>query len=863
MAKDPVCGMEVDESKAKFSLKKGNQQYYFCSKPCMDKFSRPAADNDKPQKDISGSDKAEIQIEGMHCASCALSIEKALSKINGVGKANVNFASAKAFVWYDSKKTSRKDFNNAIKKLGYKPVVFHATNRVFIVNGMESMHCANIVEKAIKSVSGVRSVNINLALRKASVDVNEGVSSNDIIKAIRNSGYESEEIGEGEKLSEMEKEARIREISSYRASFLVSMSLGIPLAYLAMGPAIGLPLPPLSVSTIAVIEFIFASIVIAFSYKFYINGVRALINLSPNMDSLVAIGTGAAYFYSIYGLFMILSGESSLHGLYFEVAALLLAFILLGKWLESVAKGRTSEAIKKLLGLSAKEANVIRDGKEIKIPISQVVVGDIVIVKPGEKIPVDGVVLDGNSSVDESMVTGESIPVEKSKGSRVIGATINKSGTFKFRAEKVGKDTLLAQIIHLVEEAQGSKAPIQDLVDKISYYFVPAVMLIALISFIVWLSLGEGFSFALKMGIAVLIIACPCAMGLATPTAVMVGTGLGAQHGILFKSASSLQRVGEANVFVFDKTGTLTIGKPEITDIVALGDEAREKVLLYAAIAEKRSEHPLAEAILKGARDVGIDVPDPSKFSAVSGKGVMVTHGTKDILIGTRKLFDEDKIDWKKLSQAMEKAESEGKTAILIAVNKKAIGMIAVMDRLKPDAIEAIAELKRLGKKTIMITGDNKLTANAIAKEAGIDDVMAEVLPQHKEAKIVELQSKGNVVSMIGDGINDAPALAKSDVGIAIGSGTDVAIESGEIVLVKNNIKDVVNAVKLSKYAMKKIKQNLFWAFFYNTVGIPVAAGVLFPLTGWTLNPVIAGAAMAFSSVSVVSNSLLMKRFKL
>ena len=865
MAKYPICGMTVDEKKAKFTLIKDRKKYYFCSKHCLEKFSGKQIELEK--KEVKGT-KTDIGIEGMHCASCANSIEKGLSKIKGVNSASVNFASSKAYVSYDSSLTNPKQFEDTIKKLGYKPIPTPSKNLVFIVKGMDSTHCQGIVEKAIKLVNGVKDVNINLELMKATVDSDTAMNPNDIIKAIKNAGYEAKIVtgGSEEEYRDKEKEARQREMSSYRLKFWVSLFLSLPLAYLAMGDMIGLPHPPMepliNEIIMSVVELVLASIVIAFSYSFYVNGIRALvINLNPNMDSLVAIGTGSAYLYSVYIVIMVFAGKASMHQLYFEVAALLLTFILLGKWLESIAKGKTSEAVKKLLQLSAKNATVIRNNKEMKIPISEVVVGDVIIVKPGEKIPVDGTVIDGSSSIDESMVTGESIPVEKLKGSKVIGSTINKNGTFKFMAEKVGKDTLLAQIVHLVEEAQGSKAPIQEIVDKVSFYFVPTVMIIALLTFGIWLLVGKGFVFALTMSISVLIIACPCAMGLATPTAVMVGTGLGAQNGILFKSAAALQKVREAQIIVFDKTGTLTYGRPEVTDIVAK-DVSKDEVLRYAAIAEKRSEHPLADAILNYAKLKKIKVPEPAKFQSISGKGIVVKENKKEIIIGTRKLMDERKVNWKPLSKDLDRLESEGKTAILVAVQNKGIGVIAIMDQMKPDAAAAIYKLKKMGKIPIMITGDNKITANAIAKKVGIERVIAEVLPQEKEAKIAEIQARGKNVAMVGDGINDAPALAKANVGIALGSGTDIAIETGEVIIVKNNVMDVVRAIKLSKYSIYKIKQNLFWAFFYNAIGIPVAAGILYPLTGWTLNPVIAGAAMAFSSVSVVSNSLLMKRFK-
>ena len=528
---------------------------------------------------------------------------------------------------------------------------------------------------------------------------------------------------------------------------------------------------------------------------------------------------------------------------------------------EAKAKGKTSEAIKKLMGLSAKTAIVVRDGEELEIPVEEVVVGDVVVVKPGQKIPVDGDIIDGYSSVDESMITGESIPVEKSKGDKVIGATINKTGSFKFKATKVGADTALAQIIKMVEDAQGSKAPIQKLADIISAYFVPTVVSIAIISSAVWYFVG-GFTFALTIFVAVLIIACPCALGLATPTAIMVGTGKGAEAGILFKNAESLQMAQKINTIVFDKTGTLTKGEPQVTDVVTISDYSEEDILLFAAVAEKNSEHPLGEAIVAYAKEKKIKIDEPNKFNSVTGKGIEVEYNGLVIEFGNRKLMEEKKIDFKSAQEKLKQLEGEGKTAMLIAINQKLSGIVAVADTLKEYSAKAIETLNEHGIETIMITGDNKRTAEAIAKQVGIKRVLAEVLPQDKASSVKQLQQEGKKVAMVGDGINDAPALTQADIGIAIGSGTDVAIESGDIVLIKEDLRDVVVAMDLSKYTMRKIKQNLFWAFFYNTLGIPLAAGALYPLTGFLLSPIIAGAAMAFSSVSVVSNSLLMKRWK-
>ncbi|MBT3581807.1 copper-translocating P-type ATPase, partial [bacterium] len=570
-----------------------------------------------------------------------------------------------------------------------------------------------------------------------------------------------------------------------------------------------------------------------------------------NMDTLVSLGVGAAYLYSIF----------SPQNLYYETAAFLITFILLGKYLEALAKGKTSEAIKELLGLQPKTAIVIRNEQEQEISIAEMLVGDLVLVKPGQKIPVDGTITDGYSSVDEAMITGESIPIEKTVGSQVIGATINKTGSFTFKATKVGKDTVLSQIIKFVEDAQGSKAPIQKLADKISAYFVPTVLLIGILAFIFWLWTGQSFIFALTIMITVFIIACPCALGLATPTAVMVGTGMGAQNGILIKNAEALQIAHSIDTVVFDKTGTLTKGKPELTNIVSY-EESEEVVLGLAASIEKNSEHPLADAIVRGAQKQRLDPKPVQNFQALPGKGVTAKIEKHLVLLGNRKLMAENKIDITKAEADLEKLENEGKTVMLLVAAKRLFGLIAVADTLKENAQETVTSLQKTKKKVVMITGDNMRTAKAIAKQLGITQVLAEVLPQDKAREVKKLQENKHKVAMVGDGINDAPALIQADLGIALGSGTDIAIEAGDMVLIKDDPRDVVKAMHLSGYAMKKIKQNLFWAFFYNSLGIPIAAGILYPFTGFLLNPMIAGAAMAFSSVSVVSNSLLMKRYK-
>ncbi len=651
------------------------------------------------------------------------------------------------------------------------------------------------------------------------------------------------------------------EVSYWRKRLIVAALFGIPLLYLAMGEWFGLPVPAMSFVLMAAVQFVLATPIMIVSWPFMQSGIPALFRRVPNMDTLVAIGTLTAYAYSIaVGVFAFLGQR--IGDLYFEIAGVLLLFIILGKYLEAVTKGRTGAAIKKLLGLQAKTALVIRKKKEVEIPLEEVVVGDVIIVKPGQKIPVDGIILEGRSSIDESAISGESIPVAKQKGDAVIGATINKAGSFTFKATKVGKDTVLASIIKLVEEAQASKAPIQRLADVVSYYFVPAVIAISIISFAVWSLLGYDPAFSLTAFIAVLIIACPCALGLATPTAIMMGTGLGAQHGILFKSAQALQEARELHTIVFDKTGTLTKGEPAVTDIHPVGKNTASKVLQLAAIVEKRSEHPLAEAIVEAAKAKKLKLPASTKFKAITGKGVEASYAGKQIVMGNQALMDSKKIDITPARTEAQSFEEEGKTAMFVAYHKKLVGVIAVADTLKEQSQEAVALLQKMGLQVILMTGDNVRVGEAIGRKVGIDTVLAQVLPGQKAERIKQLQAAGKKVAMVGDGINDAPALTQANVGIAIGSGTDVAIESGDIVLIKDDLRDVVTAMDLSRYTISKIKQNLFWAFIYNSIGIPIAAGVLFPWTGWLLNPIIAGAAMAFSSVSVVTNSLLMRGYR-
>ena len=807
-----------------------------------------------------------IGITGMHCASCVSTIEKALSKLSGVSEANVNFAAETVMVRFDPAAVSHQDLEKTIKDAGYTPYVREeraAGHLDLKVIGMDNPHCLGTVQGALNSLEGITSKELFINER-ARIDFDPSViSREEIFQTIRDAGYTP--LEETEETLDKEKEAREREIKTLKFKFVFSALMGIPLGLLTMGPMVGLPMPNISARWESLLQFFLATPILLVNYQFYTRGILAVMRTKmATMDTLVALGTGAAWIYSTAVLGAIWTGKPgySAHNLYYEVAGLLIVFILMGKWLEAIAKGKTSEAIKSLMGLQAKTALVVRDGREMEIPVDEVRTGDEVLVKPGQKIPVDGIIVDGYSAVDESMLTGESIPVEKTTGDQVVGATINKTGSFRFKATKVGKDTALAQIIKLVEEAQGSKAPIQALADLISAWFVPVVVVLALLAFGIWMLVGQSFIFALTVFIAVLIIACPCALGLATPTAVMVGTGLGAKNGVLIKSAEALQMAHKIDTVVFDKTGTLTKGEPELTDVVTFGDRDSSDLLQLAASVEKNSEHPLGEAIVNGALARDLELMPPEDFTSITGKGVEGTVSGRKVVIGNRAYFTEAGLDLKDADEAMTGLEDQGKTAMIVGLDGEIAGILAVADTLKEHSAAAVKALQDMGKEVLMITGDNRRTAEAIAALVGIKKVLSEVLPQDKSAEVKKLQDAGLKVAMVGDGINDAPALTQADIGIAIGSGTDVAIESGDIVLIKDDIRDVVMAIDLSSFAMRKIKQNLFWAFIYNALGIPIAAGVLYPFTGFLLSPIIAGAAMAFSSVSVVTNSLLMRRYK-
>lgn len=735
------------------------------------------------------------------------------------------------------------------------------------ISGMHCASCAQKIESTLKKLDGTIKTNVNFATENAFVEFDEAITNeNEINNAIEQLGYKviKGKDHDAEKFIDREKKTREKEIKDLKKRFIVALIFGIPLLYFGMGWMVGLPVPLIeNVSVQALIQLILTTPVIIVAFKLYTSGLRSLLMKAPNMDSLIFIGTSAAYLYSIVislGIWFGI-GTYGIGDLYYEIAAFILIFILLGKYLEAITKGKTSEALKKLIGLQAKTAHSIRKGKEVEIPVEEVQVDDIIVVRPGEKIPVDGIIVDGVSAIDEKVITGESMPVTKKKGDKVIGATMNKSGMLKFKATAIGKDTVLAQIIKIVEEAQASKAPIQLLADKISIYFVPAVICIAVLAFAFWfLIIGMPFVFALTILIAVLIIACPCALGLATPTAIMVGTGLGAENGILIKSAEALETTHKLQSIVFDKTGTLTKGEPEVTDLIATNSE--KELLRIAAIAEKGSEHPIGEAIVKNAKEKKIKISEASSYETITGKGIKAKYLGKWILVGNRIFIKDNKLSIEKLEEKVKILETEGKTVVMVAFGKKVIGVIAVADTLKEFSKEAVEQLHKMNKEIIMITGDNERTADAIAKQVGIDSVLAQVLPGDKAKEIKKLQKEGKIVAAVGDGINDAPMLAQADIGIAIGSGTDVAMETGDIILIKDDLRDVVTAIDLSGYTMKKIKQNLFWAFFYNSVGIPIAVGILYPFFGFLLNPMIAAAAMAFSSVSVVSNSLLMKKYK-
>jgi len=821
------------------------------------------AGKSKPKK----SEKAKIHIAGMTCTTCAAIIEKGLAETPGVEQANVSFASEKASIEYDPAKVDLAKLKNTISRLGYSVA---ARKSIFPVGGMTCASCVARVEQALSSVTGVISASVNLASEKATVEYIEGTGIADLKRAVKDAGYE---LGSEAEAVEDITVATQREIRATRNRFILAVTLGFMILALGFGASFA--------GKLYLLWALATPVQFWAGRQFYRGAWGALRHRTADMNTLIAVGTSAAYFYSVVavlfpGLFVAPGLEPHV---YFDTAAIIIGLILLGRFLEARAKGGTSEAIKKLIGMQPKTARVIRDGSEVEIPVDDVEVGDLILIRPGERVPVDGIIRRGYSSIDESMITGESIPVEKKEGDEVIGATINKTGSFQFEATKVGKNTTLAQIIRLVEEAQGSKAPIQRLADVIASYFVPIVIGIATATFIIWYLVGPApaLTFALLNFVAVLIIACPCALGLATPTAIMVGTGKGAEHGILIRSAESLERSHKIRSVLLDKTGTLTRGEPRVTDIITTASSSREEVLRLAASAERGSEHPLGEAIVRAASEEKLELSPVSDFSAVPGHGIEALVKGKKVLLGNLKLIKDRGLHLNGLEKEAHRLWEKGKTVMFLGIDNQLMGIIAVADTLKPGAKEAVEALHKMGAEVVMLTGDNQRTAEAIAQEVGIDRVFAEVLPEHKAQQVKKLQEGGRIVAMVGDGINDAPALAQADVGIAIGTGTDVAMEAADITLIGGDLGGIVTAISLSKRTMRTIKQNLFWAFAYNSALIPVAAGALYFVFGQTgvplglrfilgeygfLNPMLAAGAMAASSVTVVSNSLRLRRFR-
>ena len=885
MSLDPVCGMTVDENKAAATGKYNGMTFYFCSESCKKKF------DDDPQQYTNGRHTATIKkaprsesvatmsagsvvgkgetelilpIQGMTCASCASHVEHALKSVDGVQEANVNLATEQARVRFVPDEIEVQELAGAVHQAGYEIPTKSIT---LPIGGMTCASCVNHVEKALRKISGVADVNVNLATEKATITYIPNVAGlTDFKQAVANAGYEILQLPEGDAAQEEEIDQEEKKMRTARFRMVVSWAFTIPItAWMFAEMFFGIIWPNAAVYNFSMIVL---SLPVLFwvGRRTYSSGFAAVSHGYANMDTLIALGTGVS----------LLTGPASFLfpvANYAGVAAMIMAFHLTGRYVEETAKGRASQAIRKLLELGAKTARVLRDGQEVEVAIEEVQVGAVMVVRPGEKIPTDGKIVEGESAVDESMATGESMPVNRRPGDEVIGATVNQEGLLKIEATKIGKDTFLSQVIKMVEECQGSKVPIQEFADQITGIFVPVVIGIAIISFGLWLLFPDFMEVLVRAGsflpwvnpnlgiltlaiisvVAVLVIACPCALGLATPTALMVGSGMGAENGILIRSGEAIQTLKDLSVVVFDKTGTITKGKPDVTDIGTSNNFSEQEVLSNAAAVEQGSEHPLGRSIVECAKSRGLELGDPVDFQAIRGKGVRANVSGRQVLVGSRRLMQELGVQWKMLEADLTRLENDAKTAILVAVDGKLAGIVAVADTLKEDSVKAIGALHDMGLETAMITGDNKRTAEAIARKVGIDHVLAEVLPDGKVAEVQKLQERFSAVSFVGDGINDAPALTQANVGIAIGTGTDIAIEASDVTLVRGELTGVVEAIKLSRATFRKIRQNLFWAFFYNVAMIPLA------IIGW-MHPVLAEIAMATSSVTVVSNANLLRQ---
>lgn len=913
MATDPVCNMEVDPGSAPASAEHEGTTYYFCNDWCREKFlaephkyvsnaggdggnggrngggapscpidteeaaggaeqapgqpagaeSAPSAHRSATGRSNSAAAEIELPLEGMSCASCAARIEKKLAGARGVENANVNFASATASLTYDTSETGPSDFVSEVESIGYKVPLEKAA---FRIDGMSCASCVSRIENRLGALDGVVNASINFADSTAAVEFVPGtVTTWDIERTVSGAGGYTAELIESGGESYDPEEAGRREIRALGFRLALAAVLTVPVFVLSMRELLGLP--QMDADTINKILFALSTPVLFGAGSVFIVGfLKAAKNLTADMNTLVAVGTLSAYVYSTLATFAPgFFAEAGIEpAVYFDGACMIVTLILFGRMLEARAKSKTSDAIRSLLNLRPQTARLLEDGGEKEIPVEDVQPGNVLLVKPGESIPVDGTVMDGSSTVDESMITGESVPVDKQRGDEVVGATINKTGSLRVSATRVGGDTVLSQIVRMVREAQGSKAPIQRIADRVAGVFVPIVIGVALAAFAVWLlPAGKPFTFSLLIFISVMIIACPCALGLATPTAIMVGSGRGARMGILFRSSEALENTRRVTTVVFDKTGTLTTGRLEAAETITAGGFQESDMLYYAASVEKDSEHPIGAAIVARARQAGLKPEDPEEFESFSGLGVRAKAGGKEVLLGNRRMMEENSVDLKEIEERASKLASKGMTVVYVAVGGAAAGAVAVSDTLKEDAAETVRKLNAEGIEVVMLTGDTRRTAEHMASEAGIHRVFAEVMPDDKTNKIKELQQEGQVVAMVGDGINDAPALAQADVGIAIGSGTDIAMQASDITIMRENLENVPLAIALSRTTMSTIRQNLFWAFGYNVVCIPIAAGVLYPFFNFTLNPMIASAAMAFSSVSVVTNSLRLRRKKI